>query len=67
MNKLQEYYDVVTEGNEFLDNHNQLLQSLLLSRQNAGNQSNHQEPEGIGNESVKPSQGVGQPGGGDAA
>lgn len=67
MNKLQQYYDVVTEGNEFLDNHNQLLQSLLLSRQNAGNQSNHQDPEGIGNEFVQPSQGVGQPGGGDAA
>jgi len=67
MNKLQEYYEVVTEGNEFLNNHNQLLQSLLLSKQNAGNQSNHQEPQGIGNESVEPSQGISEPGVGDVA
>lgn len=64
MEKLQEYYEVMTEGQQFLDNHNQLLQSLLLSRQNAGNQSANQEPQGIGNESFESSQGIGEPSGG---
>jgi len=58
---------LVEEGNQFLDNHNMLLQSLLLSKQNAGNQSFNQEPQGIRNESVEPSQGISEPGVGDVA
>ena len=67
MEKLQEYMELANQKQQFLDNHEQLLQSLLLSRQNAGNQSNHQEPQGIGNESVEPSQGISEPGVGDVA
>jgi len=67
MEKLQEYMELANQKQQFLDNHDQLLQSLLLSRQNAGNQSNHQESQGIGNESVEPSQGISEPGVGDVA
>ena len=67
MEKLTYYRESVDEGKQFLDNHDMLLQSLLLSKQNAGNQSNHQEPQGIGNESVEPSQGISEPGVGDVA
>jgi hypothetical protein len=49
MEKLTQYYEVMNEGQQFLDNHNQLLQSLLLSRHNAGNNSPNPQPEGIGN------------------
>ena len=67
MEKLQEYMELANQKQQFLDNHDMLLQSLLLSKQNAGNQSNHQEPQGIGNESVEPSQGISEPGVGDVA
>lgn len=67
MEKLQEYMQRVNEGQQFLDNHNMLLQSLLLSKQNAGNQSLNQDPQGIGNESVESSQGISEPSIGDAA
>ena len=67
MEKLEQYIELANQKQQFLDNHDQLLQSLLLSRQNAGNQSNHQEPQGIGNESVEPSQGISEPGVGDVA
>ena len=67
MEKLQEYMELANQKQQFLDNHEQLLQSLLLSKQNAGNQSNHQESQGIGNESVEPSQGISEPGVGDVA
>lgn len=53
MEKLQEYYQAMSEGHQFLDNHNQLLQSLLLSKQNAGDNTFNQETQGIGNESVE--------------
>lgn len=54
MEKLQHYYEVMTEGKQFLDNHDQLLQSLMLSRENAGNNTFTQDTPGIGNESVEP-------------
>jgi hypothetical protein len=54
MEKLQEYYQAVSEGQQFLDNHDQLLQSLTLSKENAGNNTFTQDTPGIGNESVEP-------------
>lgn len=54
MDKLQQYYEVMTEGKQFLDNHDQLLQSLLISRENAGNNTPTSDTQGIGNESVEP-------------
>ena len=67
MEKLQEYIEQVNEKQQFLANHDMLLQSLLLSKQNAGNQSLNQDPQGIGNESVESSQGISEPSIGDAA
>jgi hypothetical protein len=54
MEKLQKYDEVMRERAQFLDNHNQLLQSLLISRHNAGNNTPTQDTPGIGNESVEP-------------
>jgi len=54
MEKLQHYYEVMTEGKQFLDNHDQLLQSLTLSRENVSNNTFIQDTPGIGNESVEP-------------
>lgn len=67
MEKLSEYFGEMNERNQFLHNHDQLLSSLLLSKQNAGTQSSNQNPQGIGNGFVESSEGVGIPGGGDAA
>jgi len=67
MEKLPYYKKSVDEGNQFLDNHDMLLQSLLLSKQNAGTQPHHQDPQGIGNESFESSQGISEPSIGDAA
>lgn len=35
MDQLQKYNENIQEGQSFLDNHNALLQSLILSKQNA--------------------------------
>jgi len=67
MEKLPEYYESMGEKQQFLDNHTQLLQSLLLSKLNAGNQSSNQNPEGIGNGPFESSEGISGAGGGDAA
>jgi hypothetical protein len=67
MEKLEEYMESVSQKQQFLDNHDMLLQSLLLSKQNAGNQPFNQEPQGIGNESFESSQGISEPGGGETA
>jgi len=34
MSKLPEYVQTLTQGGEVLENHNKLLESLLLSKQN---------------------------------
>ena len=67
MEKLSEYLSQMNEKQQFLYNHDQLLNSLLLSKQNAGTQSLNQNPEGIGNGIVESSEGIGGPGGGDVA
>ena len=44
---LEEYKKSVEAGNQFLDDHNNLLTSLLLSKQNARNSASVNEtPEG---------------------
>ena len=67
MEKLGQYTEAVSEKQQFLDNHNMLLQSLLLSKQNAGTQPAHQNPEGIGNGPVNASEGISGAGSGDVA
>ena len=64
---LQEYDDALSAGYEFLNNHNQLLHSLKLSRIHADNHSYTEKTQGIGNESVQPSEGVGEPSDGSVA
>jgi hypothetical protein len=55
---LQEYKDTLVDNYNFLDNHNQLLQSLLLSKQNAADNSYTEETNGDANGTQHPSQGV---------
>ena len=52
--QMQEYMETLDQGTQFLHQHDQLLQSLHLSKQNASNQSYSENTQGIGNESVEP-------------
>lgn len=61
---LPEYEQALNEGYEFLNNHNQLLHSLQLSRIDANHRTYSKETQNVGNEPVEPSQGVGEVGGG---
>jgi hypothetical protein len=64
---LQEYEDALVNGYEFLNNHNQLLHSLKLSRLNADNRTYTENTQGIRNGSVEPSEGGGESGDGFVA
>jgi len=61
---LQEYEQALTQGYNFLNNHNQLLHSLKLSRLNADNRTYTENTQGIGNGPVEPSEGVSEAGDG---
>ena len=64
---LQEYEDALLAGYDFLENHNQLLHSLHISRINADHRTYTENTQGIRNEPVEPSQGVGEPSDGSVA
>jgi hypothetical protein len=64
---LQEYEDALAAGYDFLENHNQLLHSLKLSRIHADNHSYTEKTQGIGNEPLQPSEGVSEPSDGSVA
>jgi hypothetical protein len=53
-----EYKSILDEHQEFLTTHNQLLQSLLLSKQNAADNSYTEETNGDANGTQYPGQGV---------
>ena len=53
-----EYKSILDEHQEFLSTHNQLLQSLLLSKQNAADNSYTEETNGDANGTQHPGQGV---------
>jgi len=56
---MKEYQSVINDGAQHLMNHTQLLQSLLLSKQNAGNNSYTDETtEGITDGIEQPSEGI---------
>jgi hypothetical protein len=55
---LQEYEDTLLVGHGFLNNHNELLQSLLLSKQNAANNSYTEETNRDANGPQYPSKGI---------
>jgi hypothetical protein len=58
MKEPAEYKSILDEHQEFLATHNQLLQSLLLSKQNATDNSYTEETNGDANGTQHPSQGV---------
>lgn len=64
---LPEYEEALLKGYEFLENHNQLLHSLQLSRINVDNHTYTENTQGIGNEPLQPGEGIGQPGSGEPA
>ena len=64
---LPEYEDALMQGYEFLENHNQLLHSLQMSRINADHRSYTENTQGIRNEPLQPGEGISQPGDGQLA
>ena len=58
MTKPTKYKSILDEHQEFLSTHNQLLQSLLLSKQNAADNSYTEETNGDANGTQYPGQGV---------
>lgn len=56
---LQEYHEALLRGYDFLENHDQLLHSLKLSRINVDNQSYSEDSQGIGNGPIESGQGSG--------
>ena len=59
---LQEYKDILVDNYNFLNNHNQFLQSLLLSKQNAVDNSYTEETNGDADGPQYPSEGVSESG-----
>jgi hypothetical protein len=59
---LQEYEDTLLVGHGFLNNHNELLQSLLLSKQNAADNSYTEETNGDADGPQYPGEGVSEAG-----
>jgi hypothetical protein len=64
---LQEYEDALSTGYEFLNNHNQLLHSLKISKLHADNRTYTERTQGIGNGLVEPSEGISEAGDGIVA
>jgi hypothetical protein len=64
---LQEYEDALSTGYEFLNNHNQLLHSLKISKLHADNRTYTERTQGIGNGPVEPSEGISEAGDGIVA
>lgn len=59
MEKLPEYIQAITEGKTLVDNHNKLLESLLLSRQaNDNNVYTDQTTNGSTDVPLDPSEGI---------
>ena len=53
-----EYISIMDQNKEFLHTHNQLLESLLLSKQNAADNSYTEETNGNADGTQYPSEGV---------
>jgi hypothetical protein len=64
---LQEYEDALSTGYEFLNNHNQLLHSLKISKLHADNRTYTERTQGIGNGLVDPREGISEAGDGIVA
>ena len=57
-----EYISIMDQNHEFLNTHNQLLESLLLSKQNAADNSYIEETNGDADGPQYPSEGVSEAG-----
>jgi hypothetical protein len=57
-----EYIGIIDQNKEFLNTHNQLLQSLLISKQDAANNSYTKETNGNADGPQYPSEGVSESG-----
>lgn len=57
-----EYIGIIDQNKEFLNTHNQLLQSLLLSKQDAADNSYTEETNGNANGSQHPGEGISESG-----
>jgi hypothetical protein len=57
-----EYIGIIDQNKAFLDTHNQLLQSLLLSKQDAANNSYTEETNGNADGPQYPGEGVSEAG-----
>lgn len=64
---LQEYENALNAGYDFLNNHNQLLHSLKLSRLHADNQTYTENTQGIGNGFIESGEGISEAGDGSVA
>ena len=62
MKEPAEYKSILDEHQEFLSTHNQLLQSLLLSKQNAADNSYTEETNGDADGPQYPGEGVSEAG-----
>lgn len=58
MKNLQEYMEDAAQGQQFLDQHQALLQSLILSKQNAGTNDYTEGTNGVSNGTQQPSEGI---------
>jgi hypothetical protein len=60
---MEQYRKLLEEGSVFLKNHDDLLNSLILSKQNAiNNDYTNESPQGVPNGTEQPSQGINQSG-----
>ena len=57
-----EYIGIIDQNKAFLDTHTQLLQSLLLSKQNAADNSYTEETNGNADVSQYPGEGISESG-----
>ena len=57
-----EYIGIIDQNKEFLNTHNQLLQSLLISKQDAANNSYTEETNGDADGPQYPGEGVSEAG-----
>ena len=57
-----EYISIMDQGSAFLNNYNQLLESLLLSKQNVADNSYTEETNGNADGPQYPSEGVSESG-----
>jgi hypothetical protein len=64
---LPEYENALSQGYEFLDNHNQLLHSLKISKLHADNRTYTERTQGIGNGPIESGEGVSEAGDGSVA